>query len=120
MRADRILIASSKSLGANYTSPAVNLEYIYGYSVQAIWTGSPVGHIALQMSLDYRPANPSLNLAEVAGTWDEIDGSSADTTGINSFSWNVNTANYPFFRVKFTWTSGSGTLTFLYAYVRGA
>lgn len=120
MRADRILVDSSKSLGADYTSPPVNLEYMYGYSVQAIWTGSPVGHLTLQMSLDYRPANPSLNIAEVAGNWDEIDGTSAATTGINSFSWNVNTANYPWVRVHYASDSGSGTLTFLYAFVRGA
>lgn len=119
MRVAPDLIDSNKSLSADYTSPAMGLLQMYGIAIQAIWTGTPVGNLKLQVSLDYNPGLTQTAGAANAGTWNDYNGSTQDTTGITSFTYNVTDAFFPWIRLVYTSTSGTGTLTKLLSYGKG-
>lgn len=99
MRVANIPIFSSQSLGANATSSAQTLDQAFGFSVQAQWTGaSAAGTLKLQASLD--------------GTnWDDISGASTTIAGAGNILWNVTDVMFPWVRVVFTRTSGTGSLS---------
>lgn len=88
----------SGNMIATITSLAVNIDEVASFSVQAVFTGAPVGNIELQGSND--GVNYTL-----------IDLSSASVTGAGSYLINVETPAYSFVQLVYTFGSGTGTMT---------
>lgn len=85
------------NMAGNLTSDAEPLDSYYGSAIQAVYTGSPVGTLKLQASID--------------GTnYSDITASSQSITASGSFLWNITANFYRYVRVVWTATSGSGTL----------
>lgn len=77
------------------------------FSIQLIWGGTPTGNLKLQAS------NDGVNWVDIPGTSLALGGSAG------SAILNIDDAFYTQFRVVFTWTLGSGTLTGIYVEKRG-
>lgn len=91
------LIVTNGNMTSSITSPSVDLSKTNGYSIYAKWTGVPVGVIELIASLD------DINFVTVAG-------SAINLNGPGDVLWEVTTAFYDKIAVKYTPSSGSGTL----------
>lgn len=91
------IIVNGNMASATLTSDVGELEQGFGYSVQAVYTGAPVGTLKLQASLDQV-------------TWIDVADSSQSIAAAGSFLWNVSDVQYPWTRLIYTKTSGTGTL----------
>ena len=79
------------------------LKQMFGYSIQAVYTGSPVGTLSLAASNDY---NPNTGV----GTWTAIADSSEAITAAGDGTWNYRGPNYEWVKVIYDATSGTGVL----------
>jgi hypothetical protein len=105
------LIASGAMTGTSViTSPAVRIARHDNVSIQCAWTGTPAGSFAVQASLDYQQ-NPDGSVAN-AGTWTNITLPSTPSASgsAGSVVLDLNQLSFPWVRVQYTNTSGSGTL----------
>jgi hypothetical protein len=102
-----IKIITNGSMAATLTSTAVDLIRTQQYSIQAAWTGSPVGSIQLNVSND-------IGLCANASNWVTYTASIQPVNGAGNFLWNIGFANYNCVEVVYTFTSGSGTLNVIY------
>lgn len=98
-------IVTAGNMNADITSIAKNIDESVSYSVQAVFTGSPVGSIELQGSNDVETssANPPSN-------WTTITDSITAVTEAGSYLINVEFPAYSWVRLVYTFTSGTGTL----------
>jgi len=95
------LTITSTSLASSMSSSEVFVERCTSYSIQIVWTGTPVGEFKLQGSLDSgAPTN-----------WTDITGSEESVSAAGDLLWNATGVGYKWVRLVFTSTSGSGTLT---------
>jgi hypothetical protein len=95
----------SSSMTGNLVSLYLNLQQIDGFSFQAIYTGSPVGTFTLECTNDDPDSGTT--------TWVTVDGSSFANSGAGSYMWNLINQFYYFVRLRYVFTSGSGTLIVL-------
>ena len=105
MRVANKTLLTSGDMSGNITSDKFPLNQVYGYSIAAIYTGSPVGSLKLQGSNDPDSANVT--------NWDDIDDSAQAVSGAGIGMWNYNGAFYLWVRVVYTFTSGSGLLNLI-------
>lgn len=82
-------------------SPVIDLRGYRGFTVQAVWTGTPTGSISIECSADDQAPND----------WDTV----ADTTvaiagAAGRQVYNLREQNYSFARVKYVGASGSGSI----------
>jgi len=94
---------ASSDMTASLVTQFMDIRGLPGCSIQAVYTGSPTG----TLSIEATNSNPSKG----AVTWVEVADSSTDITAEGSYFWNLKTAYYAFVRLKYVFTSGSGTLT---------
>ena len=108
-----ISLVSAGNMSGNITSGAINIQFLDCVSMQLSFTGTPTGTFAVQGSLDYyaSPADPDTVL--VPGTWTSLTLSpspvasgAADNILIDMYG-----LSFPYIRLVYTATSGSGTLT---------
>ncbi len=95
------------------TSDPLPLDQIFGFAVQASWTGTPEGVFSLQAS-SQSPMGSQVGSGgpDPITLWDTIAGSAASAVGSSgSFMWNVNTAFYRYVRLVYTNTTGTGLLS---------
>lgn len=85
------------SMVANIDSGWIDLSDVNGYCVHAIWVGAPVGNVVIQASLD------KTNTKDLSTT----AGGGADGAVFS----NVDGVHYPFIKVIYSYTSGTGSLT---------
>lgn len=90
---------SAGDMSGNLTSASIDIEFLDNVSVQAAWTGSPVGTFNVQGSVDQiswstLTTNPVIT---AAGSPDN---------GL----FDLNQLSFPFVRLIYTATSGTGTL----------
>lgn len=98
--------------GAQYSN-GVDLDFMALGAIQAVFTGSPVGTLKLQISTDNVPA-PTLGSANMASNvvnWSDYTGSSVAVTTSGNFVWNLSFIGYRWIRLAYTKTSGTGSLT---------
>lgn len=93
-------IITAGSMATSLTSTSTEIKEYKGYAIQAVWSAgsTPVGSTKLQVSLD------NTTFTDVTGSDLAVSGNS----GSNFY--NVELANYPYVRLVYTRTSGSGTL----------
>jgi len=92
-----IPIAVNLSMSASVNSDATDLSKADGYSITAVWTGSPVGLIQLEVSSD------DVNFFVDPDSITEVN-------GVGQAFWEIDTARYDKVRLSYVRTSGSGTL----------
>lgn len=93
-------LLSAHSMSADVSSAAQDTRrYVY-YAMQFTWTGSPVGNVSVQGSVDQ-------------STWTDITGT-VTACGGSSGNLLVNTTaaiGLPYIRAHYAFTSGTGALT---------
>lgn len=92
------------------TSAPFRLEHLHGFSLQAVWTGTPAGNFKLQGSNDLGSYDGEV----VSGVtnWTDIPSSTVAAGGAaGSTLWNIDGAHYRWMRLSYTNTSSTGTLT---------
>lgn len=109
------LISSASMTGVTvYTSSASNIMYYDNVAVQLQWTGNPTGVFQVQNSLDYNPGQPQSKGEVQAGTWVPITLNpvpAAVTTATSSWTIQLDDLPFPWVRVLYTNSTGSGVLT---------
>jgi len=95
-------------MAASINSDAVLIDQIYGYAVQCVFTGSPVGTLKIQTSCDI------LQGTEVVSTWTDLAGATFAVSAAGNASFNYDAQYYQYFRVVYTRTSGTGALSITY------
>jgi len=112
MKSSQFNILADTGLGGNplTTADPVLIDQIYGFSVQVMWDGNPVGDWKLQGSCDpiYRGVTGSTRPLLVTN-WTDIEGTTiAAGGGPGTILYNLNGAFYNFVRLVFAWSSGDG------------
>lgn len=113
MRFNPFQLVSSGVLGVNYTSSVVDLQQVWVFSLQASWTGSPIGEFKLQASNDIIPV---INNQDYPVTppvvWTTISGSVNSTTALSSASyvWNIDSPAYRWVRLSYVASTATGVL----------
>jgi hypothetical protein len=92
-------LVSAADMSSNVTSNAVEIQGISNVSLSAVYTGSPVGSVKLQASVD------------AGANWSDVASSSFSISSAGVFIWNYAPCAVPLLRVVYTATSGSGALT---------
>jgi hypothetical protein len=112
MRLTIATIVNNVSMASNITSSVIQLEYNWGYAVQANYStsGTLGGTFQLQASCDY--AIDFIGNVQNAGNWVTITNSPYTITGAGTYIWNIDrNANYPYARLTYTAAGGdTGTL----------
>ena len=103
MRSVTDKILDSQPMGSSFESEAIFLDQIYGFSFQAIYSGTPNGTFVLQAS------NQDVSFGKAVTEWTDISGSSYAVTSSGSTIWNYNGAFFRWVRVKYIYNSGSGS-----------
>lgn len=84
-------------------SEVINIEQMWFFSIQFVWTGSPVGLVGLQAS------NDGVNFSPINGISDQAVSGSA-----GNYLFNIADAGYAYIQAYYTQTSGTGTVTAVY------
>ena len=103
MRTYNIQLASSNPLNTTFTSSPQQTYQMQGYSIQAVFTGTPTGTFKLQASSD-----PFLNTSAFQNpvNWSDIPYSFYTVSAAGNFTWNVFEVQYNFVRLVYTDASG--------------
>lgn len=104
--ASKPIISSGDMSQATVTSITVKVAQMVNCAFQAVWTGSPVGIIKLQIS-----ANNGV-------TWTDVAGSAYSITTAGNVGWEYPNIGFPLIRCLYTKTSGTGTLN-VYGFAKG-
>lgn len=98
-------------------SEVLPLLQVYGFSIQAIYTGSALtGKLSLEGSVNHVQDN--LGNVTTEGTWKQIANTEVTLSGAGNYIWNIPDAMYPYVRVKYvTAALDSGELQ-VFAWVR--
>jgi hypothetical protein len=113
MRYAPINLANNVAMTQTINTNGINLNQIGLYSVQVVWTGSPVGQIKLQISNDPVQVVTSPMTANPAGNvvnWSDYSGTPQVVNGAGSFFWKINDVSELWVRVVYLFTSGTGSL----------
>lgn len=103
-------IVTNGNMASTINSLGVDLNQIPLFSIQAVFTGSPVGTLKLQISNDIvNPISTGQQAAEVVN-WTDYTGSSTAVSGAGNFVWNCLESGYRWVRLVYTPASGTGTL----------
>jgi hypothetical protein len=88
----------NQSMTSTYTSPSQQLAFMINACIQAVFTGTPVGTLDLQVS------NDNVN-------WTVYTGSSTTVNGAGSFAWLLADIGFPWIQVVYTASSSTGSLS---------
>lgn len=97
-----IKIIEDASMDADVTSLRVQLAHYNLYCIEAVFTGSPVGTLSLEIS--------GSDHYDESATFNTYVGSSVDINGAGSHLFEVSDAGHTITSLKFTRSSGTGTL----------
>lgn len=112
MRFDNTLIINAGDLASDVTSEAVTLESMFGYAIQCVLTGAPVGALKLQASCDIGTNAASASAAGTGITnWNDLTGTTTAISAAGTFLFNQDAQYYKWVRVVYTATSGTGAIS---------
>lgn len=118
MKLDAVPIVVNGDMSqATINSIGLDIGQVYVSAIQAVFTGSPVGTLKLQVSCDnVAPvqwssgsaivSNPAANVVN----WTDYTGSSQTISAAGNFAWLINPVGFRWIRLVYTKTSGSGNL----------
>jgi hypothetical protein len=112
MRFDQVKVITDGDMsGATVVSYGIDLQQLQLASFQAIWTGSPVGNFTLECSNDIAQVSPGVDPSLNVTNWSTYTGSTvAAGGGAGDVMYNVLDAGFRWVRLKYTKTSGTGTV----------
>ncbi len=93
------------------TSAVTNINTMDNVGITLKWAGAPVGTFAIQVSNDYD--QDYLGNVLSAGTWNTLPLSLTPALG-SPIAVNLNQLPFPWIRIVYTKTSGTGTLQAFY------
>lgn len=95
---------------ATVVSSGIDLRHIEVGSVQAEWTGAPVGDFTIEISNDIVAVGLT-NPSQFVTNWTTYTGSTqAAGGGSGNWVWDIANIGYRWIRLKYTKTSGTGTV----------
>lgn len=86
------------SLGADMVTVPFDIQSWDGVGIQLVWTGTPVGLLTFQVSID-----PTLG-------WGDLPEGTLNINGAGDALRDFNATNFYYFRISYTRTSGTGTI----------
>lgn|SRR5574343_709044 len=103
-------IITSGDMSGDVTSDPTNIQFLDNISIQLNFTGTPTGTFSVQGSLDYQQTSPFAKAA--TGNWIDLtlSPSPAASGSASQILLDLNQLSFPWIRVKYTRSSGSGTL----------
>lgn len=103
------IITNGDMSTASITSRVTSIQYLDNICIELFWTGSPVGTFAVQGSLDY--AQDEFGNVTNTGHWVPMALNPSPSTAAGSpILIDMNQLSFPYIRVIYTKTSGTGTL----------
>lgn len=102
-------IINDQSMTASFQSSPILLDQIYGFSFQAVFTGTPDGIFKLQSS------NDDVQLGQTVTNWTDIADSSQAISAAGDITWNFEGCFFKWVRVVYTASSSTGTCNIVYA-----
>lgn len=114
MRTNTINMISSgaQNMASSWNSDPLYVGQAFGFSIQAVWTGVPVGTFKLQISNDAGNNEQSSNPSTANVTnWSDYTGSSQAISGAGNWAWDVTISAARWVRLVYTATSGTGSGT---------
>lgn len=112
MRVVNEVIFNALDGSVNQTSVPLIVDHSWGYAIQLVITGTVAGTVKLQGSCDPGPnANFQAANDTQAVNWTDIANSSLPITGAGTLTYDVVKTAYPFVRVVYTASSGTGTIS---------
>jgi hypothetical protein len=99
------LLEAGVMSNATLTSTPINIVDSYGVSITASYTGSPTGTLDLQVSNENSPIG---SISE--GSWEDVSLSADAVSSAGNTTWNIPGAYFRWARIKYTRTSGTGSL----------
>lgn len=117
MKKEAVLIYINQDMSVSSNSIGIDINQEFSWSIQAVWTGTPVGTLSIEVSNDIVPVDPS-NTNPVgpdpAGqviNWSTYTGSLVVVSGTDgNWMWIAQLGAYRWVRLAYEATSGSGTL----------
>lgn len=98
-------LLTAQSMGADFQSDWIPMQYYYGASVQATWTGgSAAGTLKIQVTND-----PATNTGASRQATD-LTGSAQVIAGAGDFYWDLTQNSCCAFRLAFVRSGGTGSL----------
>ncbi len=88
-------IETAQAMSASFNSQALNLNQMFGYALQAVWTGTATGTLKLQGSVD--PNSGNINPVN----WTDVTNSSDAVTTSGNYLWNVSDVMYNWVRLVY-------------------
>lgn len=99
------LYIAANTLSGSFSSPAINLMHIYGYSVTAVTSGVS-GSLSLWCSND--PGNDFYGTGVT--NWTQIAGTSATVSGSSNTTWNLQQQFYKWAQLQYSQVAGTGSI----------
>lgn len=98
-------------MSGNITSVVTNIGYVDNVGCELSWTGTPTGTFSVEVSVSYEQDSQG-NVIN-AGAWNALtlNPTPVASGSAGSFYISLNQLEAPWIRVRYTRTSGSGTLT---------
>lgn len=114
-------VRTEPSLGASFELKPLYLGSIADYSIQLVFSGTPVGSWKLQVSNDPGRITANSESGKYTGVtnWTDLTGSAQSITEAGDHTWNAKGTGYLWVRVVWTRVSGTGTLTSARQNVKG-
>lgn len=106
------IIPANTVMDANINSSPMQLEWMIGFSIQIVFTGSPTGSFKLQASCDplsSKGTGFNGDVSYVPTHWTDIADSSQSVTAAGNIEWNMSEVMFNWVRVVYT--DGSGGLS---------
>lgn len=118
---DLLLDSGALAMATSFNSRPIWLGHICNYSIQLVFTGSPVGTFKLQLSNDAGHPNAQAKAEQSADVthWTDITDSAQSISAAGDHSYQVANAGYTWVRVSWVAISGSGSLTSARCMVKG-
>lgn len=111
MRQPNAPIMTAVSLGATVASDPILMKQEYICSIQAVWTGTPVGNFTIETTCDVGSVESDGSVTGLTN-WDTYTGSTqAAGGGSGSFTWRLNSVPDAWVRLKYTRSSSTGSVT---------
>lgn len=104
MRINNKKLIDNVSMGASINSAAQQLDHIYGFSIQLVFTGTPNGSFKMQCS------NDDVETGSQVVNWTDVANSAQAITAAGDMIYNYDGSHFKWVRLVYTRSSGTGTL----------